>query len=150
MHNSLIFRIFVLPKERPNMKQQTDLCQLLAQAQQSIEDIGAARRRAQELTEELRPMLIDALDHYFMNLEHEVALTPALNVAIKESNLGEEPGTLIEYADIASVKFNDDNGLTVVAIDGVADEDGNPAYDYSLENLDCYDLTALLNALLKK
>lgn len=120
------------------------------QARETVNSVINARNQADAALEDLRPRLIDAIDNFLSDTEKEIKLNPTLGVELWESKFGDEPTADIGYTEIGAVRFSDESGQSVLAEDGSVDDCGNPCYDYSTDNLNCYDLTELLARLLNE
>lgn len=95
----------------------------------------------------LRPLLVDALDDALMALDRPVTFSPAIGLTLFRGNLGDEPTAELGYSEIGAATFSDETGQTLLAEDGLEDEDGNPAFDHSTDELDIFGLADLLARL---
>lgn len=123
---------------------------LLKQARETVNSVINARNQADAALEDLRPRLVDAIDNFLSDTEKEIKLNPTLGVELWESKFGDEPTANIGYTEIGAVRFSDESGQSVLAEDGSVDDNGQPCYEYSTDNLNCYDLTELLAHLLNE
>lgn len=123
---------------------------LLRQARETVNSVINARNQADAALEDLRPRLVEAIDNFLSDTEKEIKLDPTLNVELWESKFGDEPTANIGTAEICAVRFSQETGESVIAEDGTVDDNGQPCYEYSTDNLNCYDLTELLARLLNE